>query len=308
MFDNIKSLSKKYYKKECKRNSQCDESFSSFLEEQEKTKRCVNSNKLLYLGVFPIAYMLASIVTPLALMALKGRTKLINPTFKPDNAVVTSYYDLYPTNPTIYKSYICITTLAHSAIVLAIFTIMNQRFKVPELKQHSIRLYIMLLFGFISNCLNLNRGFLTFIKENILEIKTSLNEQSELIFLLYIFFSIFFSIYSLNVINLIKSQQIKENNWYVFKIILISCVSFSTLVYTIFLLYKNNLASVYFFPVFIANNMSYVLNMFPYFIHTLNALLTFSYFFEFRYLNTILSRNLDVDYLFHRDEEEVNKV
>ncbi len=74
-------------------------------------------------------------------------------------------------------------------------------------------------------------------------------------------------------------------------------------IYVVFLLHENEIIKISIFRTFVENNMIYVLVMFPYFIHIINSILVFSFYFEFKYLNIALSQNLDVDYLF----EESNR-
>ena len=68
--------------------------------------------------------------------------------------------------------------------------------------------------------------------------------------------------------------------------------------------HQNNLLKINIFQVYVDTNMNYVLLMFPYFIHTIHAILILSYYFELKYLNIALSQNLDVDYLFDDTEKK----
>jgi flagellar basal body-associated protein FliL len=305
--ENFKRESKDFSTKNNK-NNEFDESFSSFLEEQEKNEKIKanksKSIKFSFIYIFPILYLAVSILMPVVILSIKSQKRLNfeKSDIKLNDLVVTSYYELITVNSFIYRAYCLLTTLAGCAIVIELFLRLNQRFKVPEFKDLTLRLYVMFIFGVLSNIFNLCRGFITIFKDNFLDGDLALNERSESIFLGYILFSLLFSIYSLLIVDLIKQHQIKENLWYAYKIIIICFLVMFTLIYTIFLFWKNNQSKHEPWKI-INENMDYVLAMFPYFIHSINALLNFSYFFEFKYLNTILSCNLDVDYLFEDSVE-----
>jgi hypothetical protein len=305
LFFNFKTNSKREQRACCK-NPECDESFHSFLEEQEKNPVRYN-NKLSMFLIFPIIYLLVSLLMPVILLAIMSTNKLsFKHDIQIDGRVVTSYFDLIQINDIIYKIYCCMANLSGILIVFVLFLTLNQRFKVPEYKDNTIKLYMMILFGLISHMLNLYRGFFVFFKANIIDLGSSFEEHPETLFIGYILFSIFFSIYSLTMIDLLRTQMTKEDYWYIYRVILVSFLSIFTIIYTSFLLYKNHYVTKY-----SSNNnlisqyMNYVLVMFPYFIHSLNAVMVFSYYFEIKYLNMILTRNLDVDYLFEAEDAKV---
>jgi hypothetical protein len=297
----------KKFKKEDKsqyKTSECDESFHSLIEQEKKPIKRPNVNRLYMFLIFPILYLLVSIAMPMILLIIKVNKKLIfESDIKVENYTIANYFDLSLINSVIYKAYTCGSFISGFIIVLVLFLTLNQRFKVPEYQDNTIKLYMMLLFGLISNLFNLYRGFYDFIRINLPDL--FINMSPEALFLSWIIFSIFFSIYSLSMIDLLRTQRINETSWYVYRIILVSFLSIITIVYTSFLLYKNNYVNKYTANNFIIENMSYVLGMFPYFIHTINALMMFCYYFEIKYLNTILSRNLDVDYLFEDEELKI---
>jgi hypothetical protein len=300
MFKNI-SKKAEVVKRDCCGVSNCDESFHSFLEDQDKKK--VLTNRLLPYLSFPVIYLLASILMPITLLIIKQNNKLTSKQdITIDGRIVTCYFDLINVNQVIYKAYCCISSLSGIVIVLILFTTLNQRFKVPEFKDNTIRLHFMMLFGMASNLLLLYRGFFAFFKANIIELSTSLDDHPETLFIAYILFSIFFSIYSLTMLDLLRTQRIKEDYWYIYRVILVSFLSIFTIIYTSFLLYKNHYVTKYSPNADLINHyMGYVLAMFPYFIHSLNAMKIFSYYFEIKYLNAVVSRNLDVDYLFESE-------
>jgi hypothetical protein len=306
----------KFFKKETQPNCcgiECDDSLNTFLDEQDRYKnfRKVISNKLLYLCIFPLLYFLASILVLIILLFIKYKNKInYNSDVKFGNLILPSYYDLVLINPLIFKIYTCLATITGMVIVMTLFSICNQRFKVPEYRTHTIKLYIMTLFGTIFNVITFIRGFIPIMHYDQLlyTVTDSLKiELSQLVFLSFIFFSVFFSIYSHNILQLLKSKQvgsIEEESWYYFKLTIIFYLNVFTVIYIVFLLHENELIKIGIFRTFIEKNMIYVLVMFPYFIHIINAVLVFSFYFEFKYLNIALSQNLEVDYLF--DENNRN--
>ncbi len=172
-----------------------------------------------------------------------------------------------------------------------------------------------MIFGFISNLLNFAKGFSSYIEnyDNIVkEIQKDIKlDLSHLLFLTLIFFSVLFSVYSLTVLGLLRTKQnyntysFNEENWYNYKIITLCYLCIFTLIYLIFLLHDNNIFLVRVFQPYIDKNLTFVITMFPYFIHIINAVLVFSFYFELKYLNMALSQNLEVDYLFEESERNL---
>jgi hypothetical protein len=292
---------------------ECDESFSAFLDEQDKHKNCnfnnMKSKKMFYLSIFPLLYLIMSIFILIVLLFIKYKNKInYNSDVKFGNLVLPSFFDLVLINPTIFKIYTCLVTITGMIIVVTLFSICNQRFKVPEFRTHTIRLYVMTLFGAAFNIITFIRGFIPLIHYDQLLFRVSDTikiEISQLVFLALIFFSVFFAIYSQSLLQLLRSRQVNnEDNWYYFKIMIIFYLNVFTVAYVLFMLHENELIKITLFNNFVDRNMIYVLVMFPYFIHILNAILIFSFYFEFKYLNIALSQNLDVDYLF--DESNRN--
>jgi hypothetical protein len=72
-----------FFKKDCQQKCctlECDESFSAFLEQQDRNK-CGNimkamSNKMLYLSYFPLFYFIASTFVLIILLFIKYNNKI----------------------------------------------------------------------------------------------------------------------------------------------------------------------------------------------------------------------------------------
>jgi hypothetical protein len=309
-----------FFRKDCQARcctSECDDSFSAFLEEQDRKKgsdfKKAISNKLLYLSYFPLIYFLASTFMLIILLFIKYNNKInYNSDVKFGNLLLPSFFDLVMINPLVYKIYTCLATITGMIIVMTLFSICYQRFKVPEYRTHTIKLYVMTLFGTIFNLITFVRGFIPLVHYDqiMFHVSDSLKiELSQLVFIALIMFSVLFSIYSQNILHLLRLKQSvfpinNEENWYNFKLLIIFYLNVFTIIYVMFLLHENELITISIFSNFVEKNMIYVLVMFPYFIHVINAILVFSFYFEFKYLTKTLSQNLDVDYLF--DESNRN--
>jgi len=213
-------------------------------------------------------------------------------------------------SPLFYHIYSTINTLVGLTLVLILFDEIKQRFKVPEFKSHYYILYILLIFGFMTNLLNFSIGFVPYIEDEIIAINQEIKkgiifDLSQLLFLSMIFFSIAFAVYSIFSISLIKKKQPKINidkdEWIRNKIIIIATLSLASIFYIIVLIEKKNNYH-FLFEDFINKHHNIIILLMPYFIHVLNGILVFSYYYELKYFNYILSQNLDID--FHFDSSE----
>ena len=201
-------------------------------------------------------------------------------------------------------------------IVFILFSVLKQRFKVPEYEHHSFKLYIMMIFGFISNFLNFTKGFAPYFEnyeEFSKEIRFNLKiDLSVLFFLTLIFFSVLFSVYSLYVLNLLRIRSNSpishnyEGHWYNYRIVTLVYLCVFTLIYVVFLLHDKKIFLFCNDISYISENLTFVISMFPYFIHIINAVLMFSFYFELKYVNLVLSQNVEVDYLFEEGEKNLS--
>ena len=120
--------------------------------------------------------------------------------------------------------------------------------------------------------------------------------------------AILFSVYSIANLNLLRGRnslnanRMNEDIWYLYKFISLIYLCFFTLVYIAFLLHGSKIFKIGFLENIIKDNYVTVIAMFPYFIHVINAVLMFTFYFELKFLNLALSQNLDVDYLFEDDK------
>ena len=229
------------------------------------------------------------------------------------NLKIPNYYDLPKINPIVYNIYTCSTSITGLAIVIILYSVLKQRFKVPEFQTHSFKLKIMMLFGLISNFLNLAKGITPPMLENyyniVKEIQPNLEiDFSHLTFLTFIFFTILFSVYSLSILSLIRgknnlnSNRMNEDVWYLYKFVTLIYLCFFTLVYIAFLLHGSKIIKIGLFENLINEYYSTVISLFPYFIHVINSVLMFTFYFELKFVNLALSQNLDVDYLFEDEK------
>jgi hypothetical protein len=281
------------------------------------------SNNLNFLYILPTFYLVLSLLTILILLILKAKTKE-----RSDSDIIIkklhipNYYELLEINPTIYRIYTYSTSLTGLTIVFILFSVLKQRFKVPEYREDSFKLYIMLIFGIISSFFNFAKGVVPFL-ENYKIICQNFSENfefkfdlSHFVFIALVFFTILFSIYSITIFNLLQNKQKlsrvvdnEENNWHSYKIILISLLSVLLLIYLIYLTFLYNDKSIIILSesinAYMNDNYKIVTAMFPYYIHILHSLLIFSMYFELKYANRSLSGNAEVDYLFENGEDEI---
>lgn len=305
-----------------KSNKLCDneDSLSNSFDNKEKlytytlnsSTKGILTNSNTALSILPSLYLFVSLITILILLFLKYKNKI---TFNSDviinNLKIPNFYDLPKIHPLFYHFYTGTTSVIGLAIVFILFSVLKQRFKVPEYQDHTFKLYIMMIFGFISNCLNLAKGFSNYIQNYdiiALKIQTDLKiDISYLLFITYIFFTVLFSIYSIRVLQLLRTKQSTENdeNWYHYKVIILWYLVIFTLIYAIFILHDTNRITLNIFNNYIENHSLFVITVFPYFLHVLNAILVFSFYFELKYVNMALSQNLEVDYLFEDSERSL---
>jgi hypothetical protein len=348
MIDSFKNIFKsnrqknKDKDKEIMWNPICKSGEEEFLidssTESEKVYTLTNrkgilTNSMITLSILPCLYLILSIMVIIILLFLqkKEADNLIRPIKYINRMTYTipSFFELPKINQTIFHIYTCLTSISGLSIVAILFSVLKQRFKVPEYRDHSFKLYIMLFFGFTSNFLNFAKGFSPYLE--VVNIKTLANtidkdikiELSQLLFIGLIFFSILFSMYSISVLDLLRSKKEgnsgsrsfsrnnccsnSEDNWLNYKIVILTYLSLFTLIYIVFILHDNqiDLFSGTFMEFYYDKYHKFVITVFPYFIHIINAVLMFSFYFELKYVNLALSQNMEVDYLFDDSEKHI---
>jgi len=309
-------------KKEFQKRTESEETFSIMNEYPEKynfykitnnTKGYLTNN-VATLSILPVIYLLSSLLIIIILLFIRYMNMIeFSTDIKYKNIKIPNYYNLPKINPFIYNIYTCSTSVTGISIVLILYSVLKQRFKVPEYQNHSFKLNIMMVFGLISNFLNFAKGITPPIFENyyniVKEIQPNLEiDISHLTFLTFVFFNILFSVYSLSILSLLKGKnnlnanRMNEDIWYLYKFITLIYLCFFTLVYIAFLLHGSKILNIGFLENLIKEYYITVIAMFPYFIHVINSVLMFTFYFELKFVNLALSQNLDVDYLF--DDEK----
>jgi hypothetical protein len=305
----------------------------AIIQEAEKLKtftikKGIITNNILKLSAIPVIYLVSSILVIFTLLFLNFRLNSIANSKKPVGDIylgIPDFYQLPKINPTISHIYTIISTFSGFSIVIILFSILKQRFKVPEYRQHSFKLYIMLFFGMMSNFLNLLKGFFPFMEK--IKIIPFVNEiqddmKLKLLFLGLLCFSFLFAFYSITILFFLKNNkedELKEyqtcnslfnlkfeEDWLNYKIIILFFLTIFALVYVLFLMHHNKLFMLAgsYYSLFLETKATFVINVFPYFLHLMNSILMFSFYFELKYLNIALSQNLEVDYLFESSEKE----
>lgn len=77
------------------------------------------------------------------------------------------FFTLLNINTNFFFVSTCLTTLIGMFILVILYSILKQRYNVPEYKPRFINLYIMLVFGIMTNFLNFLLGFYPFYLKNI---------------------------------------------------------------------------------------------------------------------------------------------
>lgn len=302
------------------------------LREKEKSKKIsikgYLTNNSLLLSFFPSLYLVSSILIILLLIFFKlhNQIRLVSDIKIKKFSflkIIPNYFDLQKVNKIAFNIYIFLSCLSSTGIVIILYSVLKQRFKVPEFQVHSFKLNIMLLFGLSSNILCFIRAVATpfFNRYHLLikDIKPNLEmDFNQMIFLLQIFFGILFSIYSLTILHLVKEKtfnhdyrnnydrvenEIDNNKWCLFKYINLFYLSLLMLIYILFLMNNSKIINLGFLDEIVKNNYVFVIGIFPYFIHIINAILIFTFYFELKFVNLALAYNLDVDYLFEEDDK-----
>ncbi len=309
-------------KKELTKRTEQEDGFCRINEYQEKfslykitnnTKGYLTNN-VATLSILPVIYLISSLVIIIILLFIRYINQIeFSTDIKYKNIKIPNYYDLQKINPYIYNVYTCSTSITGLSIVIILYSVLKQRFKVPEYQNHTYKLNIMTLFGLISNLLNFAMGITPPIFENyynvVKEIQTNMEiDFSHLTFLTFVFFTILFSVYSLSVLSLLRGKnnlnanRMNEEIWYIYKLITLIYLCCFTLVYIAFLLHGSKIFKIGFLENMIKDYYITVIGMFPYFIHVINSVLMFTFYFELKFVNLALSQNLDVDYLFEDEK------
>jgi hypothetical protein len=324
IFSNVKSFLHVWFtnKKRESKQLQLDKSFLYCDENPEKSnlyklqgnQKGYLTNNLATLSILPVIYLLSSLLVIIILLFTRYFNHIeFSTDINYKNIRIPNYYDLPKINPFIYNIYTCSTSITGLAIVIILFGVLKQRFRVPEYQNHTFKLNIMMLFGLISNFLNLAKGFSPPVFENyyniVKEIQPDLEINfSHLTFLTFVFFTILFSVYSLSILSLLRGKnnlnanRLNEDIWYLYKFITLIYLCFFTLIYIAFLLHGSKVFGIGLLENIIKENYIYIIAMFPYFIHVINSVLMFTFYFELKFVNLALSQNLDVDYLFEDEK------
>jgi hypothetical protein len=305
-------------------NKEIDEK-AGLIQEQENIifhNQILKSKKSPFLSFFkysflPTFYLLINIIVVIILLYKKNKQHIIFPKdvrLNQENQIPNYFELMEKISVPIVEAYTLCSFICGCLIVYFLFSIVKQRFKVPEYKEQTYKVYIMSTIGLIANLFSLAKGFAKRM-DNFEELNLFLKLQikigiTELLFICFICFSVLFSFYSLNLLNLLKQKQsytIKsEELWYNFRIITLCYVAVFTLIYLLFLFQFYDIITIDFIMEILSRNMNYVISIFPYFIHLLNAVLFYSFYFELKYMNHALSQNLEVDYLFDIENADDN--
>lgn len=247
------------------------------------------------------------------------------------NYTFTSFFDLLNVNVKVFFVSSCITSLIGFLILIIIYSILKQRYNVPEFKTKFINLYIMLSLGIVTVFLNFLLGAYPFylkyfqfkdssgthnkhdtrlgkqIDEKIFESFDSEKEYAfkMLLFLSYICLSCIYSISVISNVQLLKKiKSVNSNVEYRFSLKILNL--FAIVLFTSFyILSLLNSKGYIFISCEIIDNKA-LIYLIPYIIYLFLGLLNFSFYFELKYITYRMSRNMEVDYLFDDNDKMIN--
>lgn len=273
----------------------------------------VFSSNVTKLSILPSLYLFINVFTIIIILFYKVK---YNFTYTNDIMVgqskIINYFNLFKANPFVYHLYTSSNSLIGILLVLSLFNVLKQKFIFHGLENHIFKLNIMFTFGFLTNFILFGTSFIPYLDNyevtNEQMRKEFKIELSQFLFLTMIFFSISFGIYSLIAINLLskRSEKCKNlDNWFLYKMITIIYLISFTVIYLIVYLHKNDCVSLGLNAASLSKHYNYILALFPYFIHFLNGVLAFSFYFELKSASLVLSDKIEVNYLLEDSNKNV---
>jgi len=179
-----------------------------------------------------------------------------------------------------------------------------QRFSVPELRSKKLAVHFMFILGIFANLIFIFFGYYPQImKSEAIKFKHLKVSLSSIVFLVFIFFNILFSIMSLNCIaslDNINDKRISKNNKV--KVCVIFLAIFVTLIYTFSLILHNKEGINFKGMERTILNISIIIS--PYILYILNAFMNLSLFSEIVFLKEIMSKIMDQDYFLSNEESD----
>lgn len=255
-----------------------------------------------------------------------------------ENIKVYKIYDFYSLMD-YEKEFVFVSNTLNSiisfVILYLIFSLLKQRFNVPEYKVNHYNLYAMFLLGIFSCLLNFMQGFYPlYVKQNFTlslfnnntnekrtntfgeytneEINSRIDNQSliSLKVLMYTSFIIISILYSLSVIanvNFLKKLSIgtstskpEESMYFKYFIILMNWALSS--IYIFLLINKNRDNTQY-----IENSKTtdIIFALIPYFLYLLHGMMMFCFYYDIKYVTYNMKKNIYVDFLFENESIEL---
>lgn len=254
-----------------------------------------------------------------------------------DNIKFSKIYDFYSLidndKEFVFVSY-TINSIISLIILYLIFSLLKQRFNVPEYKLNHYNLYAMFLLGFFSVILNFMIGFYPFyVKQNftisIFKTKTediantfgeysneAINSRIDfqslisLKILLYTSFIVISILYALSVIvnvnflkkisNINTGSKTHENIYFKYFFLLLNwCLS---AIYIFLLINKSSDKSLYLDD---SRTVDVVFALIPYFLYILHGVIMFCFYYDIKYVTYNMKKNIYVDFLFENESIEL---
>ena len=230
--------------------------------------------------------------------------------------VLFNYFDLMTVNVELLFITSSLNSFIGLLILIIIFSILKQRFNVPEYKKKKINLYIMLCFGLLNISMSLIIGCYPFYLSNLTK-KNVFGEYSEsylfdqidsdsnisfkiLFFMCFVLISILYNAFVISNVLILKRtffENTKMKYKFFYKLIILVQISLLSTFFIVCLMQKNNLIVMN--GTIFDNKVLFFLT--PYLIYMLLGLMNFSFYFDMKYIIYRMSRNIEIDYLFEED-------
>lgn len=284
-----------------------------------QTNIIINSNNpkqinVCYSHIFPLIYFFTAITVLLFLIVVNifqekyAKRKLSNYPFHP----FPVFFSLKTIQPLFFSISIVIIAISGLLNVWFFSSILLQRFSVPELRPNKMTVHLMFIIGIFANIIYIFFGFspqiLKFETIKIRKVKISL---SLIIFLVFIFFNILFS-----VMTIFSLESLKRKNSYNDPKLKKNIKLKRSLVYLSIIIMM-----LYIMAIFIQNSMinkkgkykkikkekmyilfHYILFLFPYILYILNAFINLSYYNDIIYIQELMSFIIDQEYFINNEE------
>ncbi len=279
-------------------------SLCSLLDEQERKNNAILRRKFLEssntiknnrLSTLTLIYLVLNISQIASLLFIKWYQAIeLESDIKFHHTVIPNFFKLKNINPIVFNIFTLTVAVVGLLIILSLFIVAKLDRYQKIIKNSQFGLYALLVFGVISQIIQVLIAYLVFNNDigNInkeLKKETSL-EIEELIFLSYLIFFELFGVFASIELYMIQSLNVnnyeKKENWTSYKVICLMYLITFTIIYLFVFLHKNNLIGM------MLKNMKYIetyydiiLAVFPYTLHIIIGLFMVTFYNDLQYFS-----------------------